>query len=73
MTSENKEIKHIDFGSICRTSSPCKHQVTITYTDGTTMSLPMNGRQIAGQYKDYLKKTHNTHFDIYMTSCCIIL
>lgn len=59
---ENQEnIKDIEISEMCIESSPCKHYVKITYTDGTEEEKCMGWESIEKIYKlKYSRSpTHN--------------
>jgi hypothetical protein len=43
---EEKAISHIDIGSMCMQSIPCKHDSTITYQDETVRSSMVSGNNL---------------------------
>src|SRR5689334_12567621 len=63
MKSRDNEIKSIDTGPICLQSSPCQHDITITYQNGKQESGRMWATQIAGLCWQNLSQEDQKHFE----------
>lgn len=65
-----KKVKSVFAGHYCLKFSPCIHEITVTYTDGSKEDETLNAKEIWRKYGDYLKEKDKRHFACYKKCYC---
>ena len=61
----HRHILSVHISDICQRSNPCKHSVTVTYSDGEVDPMHCNGVEILKKFNSFLTQQQRHHFQVY--------
>ena len=64
-TNTTRSIVSVHISDICQRAYPCKHSVTVTYSDGEVDPMHLNGVEILKKFNTFLTGEQKDHFQVY--------
>lgn len=63
--TQHRQIISVMISPICLKSFPCKHTVTVTYSDGEVDPMHLNGLEILKKFSTFFTPEQKEHFQVY--------
>lgn len=61
----HRHIQSVHISDLCQRSYPCKHTVTVTYSDGEIDPMHLNGSEILKKFSSFFTPEQKVHFQTY--------